>query len=253
MLVAGTRTPWAVWESRSSVTGNGPSLSVGSDTWTAANVGDGPTPGAASTSSPLATGPGISLSADFSVGFFNYVSTDNIGGGQMPVGRFILDDGTTRYRFQTKMLLNVESTAYCGVPIVANNAGGESANPYDVLSQIGTSLLVADAYNHFAVSYSAATGKFSFFHNGAEIGTPTAPTLTHTTAGARVIVTPNGDGIDGKMSQFVVVNVAYTADEWAYIYNNGAGRNYTSWGASTVTGSGPQISGTIGDYSVVEG
>lgn len=59
----------------------------------------------------------------------------------------------------------------------------------------------------------------------------------------------------GSHDQVVFAQVAYTAEEWAYIYNSGVGRLYADWNAPTAAliEPLPQISGTMNYYPTIKG
>lgn len=206
------RAPWAVYEDDSgvSVTGNGPNLSA----WTGqpAIVGDGFAP---SDFASVASAPGINMGQDFSLGLFREVTADSfINGAESFSNVLRARDGTNGFALA---LLNPEEQNVVRFSI----QGGPFM--FDLVEVFLTDLPIG--WHHFGISKSS--GAASLFVDGVLVAGPTAVIANAGAAGIAVDCANFENG--GITTQPVIASVAYTAEEWAYIYNGGAGRLYSSW------------------------
>ncbi len=85
---------------------------------------------------------------------------------------------------------------------------------------------LAAGWHHFAFSKTGDT--LQFYLNGVAVGTSSALAVPAVGEGSGVELIGINNGY-GSIDQPVFAQVAYTAEEWAYIYNSGAGRLYADW------------------------
>lgn len=210
------RAPWAVYEANTgiSATGNGPTLTGGA--YQAAIVGQGVSPGAeAQVSSP----PGFSLGPlTFSLGFWLELIEGSFASGFDFAAAITIDDAADRIEF-----LAASDDEELGM-LIMRVGDGEGVH---LAFQKFDFTEAPVGYYHFGLSVSSGVGQF--YINGAAVGISFS-VAPNTFFSSLVSVGNNfGSGVCGPMAQAVIAEVAYTAEEWAYIYNAGAGRAYSTW------------------------
>jgi hypothetical protein len=194
------RAPWAVYElaggSGVDAAGNGPEADV-------TNSGPGKLDEGAFV---VAANADLSFfSTEGSLGFWYHVQEGDLtfGGG----GLFIATLGNDDIAF----LLGSD-----GTNITLELIGATTKSE--------TTPVVTTGWHHF--SFSRTGNSTQFFANGVAVGS--ASNVVPNTSGFGSFGLSVNEG-GGRHDQPVFAQVAYTAEEWAYIYNSGAGRAYSTW------------------------
>jgi hypothetical protein len=91
---------------------------------------------------------------------------------------------------------------------------------------------IAAGWNYFGFTRTGTS--VQFVANGAPIGSPVTVTSSAGTGNEIIGLVDGG----GRFDQPMFAQVAYTADEWAYIYNGGDGRAYSAWEISGAAATG---------------
>jgi hypothetical protein len=209
------RAPWAVYENADessngqSETGNGPDLTGYNWGDTPGIVGDA-IYGGAGPSVPE-TSAGLNLAADFSVGFWREIkstSDDSVNAVGSYVGIY-----------ETVEALTFTLANFAVADVFRLSAFSAQSAGFADLEDLPIGM------HHFGMSVTG--GAVKFFHNGVQVGTGT---YTPNGGSSPNFTFENGESSDGGyMAQIVLAQVGYTAEEWAYIYNSGAGRAFDDW------------------------
>lgn len=86
--------------------------------------------------------------------------------------------------------------------------------------------ITAAGWHHFA--FTRVTNSIQFFVDGVAVGTPSDVVPGSDSGGSDQFTIGLSEG-SGIFDQPVFAEVAYTAEEWDYIYNSGVGRLYVDW------------------------
>lgn len=215
------REPWAVYE-MDTATG------LGTD-----SVGNGPAMDA------NGSGAGILGQANFGLQNPTPTSFD-----------FVLDSGQNSsfgfwYNLKAEDLVETDSV-FANLVIDQTPATDYLEFQFAIISSVLSLRLVADVDKVVAtgslaagwhyLSFSKTGSSVQFFVNGAAVGSASAITIASTGGnGSEIVGVNNGWGL---VDQITFAQVAYTAEEWAYIYNSGAGRLYADWNPPAAGGNG---------------